>query len=123
MYGAAQKDPPVWQKITVTLTPLGTLGNIVMRAEQSMVMLRQGIGVFMTVLAAGAFIPWFDNAAGLETTDIGRYLSWMVPVPLALAAPPNMPAQPMRADLQALVNEHLVLRNPGAPSPVPHACP
>ena len=123
MYDAVQNDTLVRQIIRVKLTPLGTLGDIVMRAEQSIVMLRQGIGVVMAVLAAGAFFPWLDNAADREAPDIGRYLSWMVPVPLALAASPNMGAQPMRADLQALVNEHLVLRNPGAPSPVPHACP
>ncbi len=97
-----------------------------MRAEQSIIVVRQGIIVFIVMLAGSAFIPWLDNAADFETTDIGRYLSRMVSVPLALGAPPGAAggaSQPMRADLQALVNEHLALRDFGVPSPSPLSCP
>ena len=97
-----------------------------MRAEQPITLVRQGITVFIVMLAASVFIPWLDNAADFERTDIGRYLSRMVSVPLALGAPPgaaSVASQPMRADLQALVNEHMVLRDFGVPSSAPLSCP
>ncbi|MEK7877026.1 MAG: hypothetical protein AAB325_12640 [Pseudomonadota bacterium] len=97
-----------------------------MRAEQSIIVRRQGIAVFIVMLAGSVFIPWPDNAADFETTDTGRYLSRMVSVPLALAAPPgaaSVASQPMRADLQALVNEHMALRDFGVPSSAPLSCP
>lgn len=97
-----------------------------MRAEQSIIVPRQGIAVFIVMLAGSALIPWLGNAADFETTDIGRYLSRMVSVPLALAAPPgaaSVASQPMRADLQALVDEHMALRDHGVLSPAPLSCP
>jgi len=97
-----------------------------MRAEQTNIVLRRGIAVFIVLLAGSAFIPWLDNAADFEMTDIGHYLSRMVSVPLALAAPPGaarVASQPMRADLQALVDEHMALRNPRVARPAPLSCP
>jgi len=96
-----------------------------MRAEQTIIVAWQSIAVFIAVLAGNAFIPWLDNAADFETADIGRYLSRMISVPLALAAPPgaaSVASQPLRADLQTLVNEHIALQYPGAPRPVPLSC-
>jgi hypothetical protein len=126
MCGTAQKIPVARQKITPTVTPLRTVGEIVVRAEQSIIVVRKNIAVFIVMLAGSAFIPWLDNAADFETTDIGSYLSRMVSVPLALAGPPgaaSVTSQPLRADLQALVNEHLALRDSEAQSSPPLSCP
>ena len=126
MCGSVQKVPVDRQKITATVTTRRTAGGIVMRTEQSIIVLRQGIAVFIVMLAGSAFIPWLDKAADFETTDIGRYLSRMVSVPLALAAPPaaaSVASHLMRADLQALVNEHMALRDPRVTSPAPQSCP
>ena len=98
-----------------------------MRAEQSIIVLRRCIAVFIVALAASAFIPWLDEAAAnFERTDIGRYLNRMVSVPLALAAPPvaaGVESQPMRADIRALVDEHMALQDHGVPSSAPLSCP
>jgi hypothetical protein len=98
-----------------------------MRAEQFIIVLRRCIAVFIAALAASAIIPRLDDAAAnFERTDIGRYLSRMVSVPLALAAPPaaaGVDSQPMRADIQALVDEHMALQDHGRLRFAPLSCP
>ncbi len=94
-----------------------------MRAEQSIIVVRRCMAVFIVVLAGSALMPWLDQAeVAFGKTDTGRYLSRMVAVPMAVAAEPaasGVTSQSVRADIRSLVDAHVALRDPGARSSAP----
>jgi hypothetical protein len=102
MCGSAQKTPGCLAENHCCDYTATNIREVVMRAEQPIIVLRRCIAVFIVAVAASAFIPWLDEAAAnFERTDIGRYLRRMVSVPLALAAPPaaaGVESQSMRAE-------------------------